>query len=107
MARNKKALRIGARLAQWECDPRSVDSLIRALESLRLEALEPAERKVYAWIVDCNRAVLSQDVAAMFGIKLNHAGGILKALTSYGLLDRREEINDRGRQFIYTLHRSL
>lgn len=107
MARNKKALRIGSILAQWECDPRSVDSLIRELENLRLEALEPAERKAYNWIVECNRAIISQDITAMFGVKPNHASGILKALTNYGLLDRREEINDNGRQFIYTLHRYL
>lgn len=102
--RNKWALQIAGILHQWEYDPRSVNQLLTALEEMRLDALEPAERDVYSWIVELKANVTSQHVAAEFNIKQNHASGLLKALASYGLLDRREVRHHNGKTFIYTVH---
>jgi predicted transcriptional regulator len=114
MARNKWALQIGAVMADLECindDSAAMYSLIGKIDDMMLEALSPKEREVFEWTWDLDSfysPITSEKLANHFHIKQNHASMILSDLCQYGLLDRREEINSSGRQFIYNLHhRSL
>jgi hypothetical protein len=107
MARNKWALRIADAIAEIECnaDPNMGMWLaLQHLQKMRIEALEPAERQVYNYIAELNRPVVSGHIAEEFGLKPNHASGLLKALTTYCLLDRQLELDNNGRRFVYTVH---
>lgn len=103
--RNKWATRISKIVHNLECNQNTLDAVFWELVELRLEALEPLEGKVYQWAGELAAPFVSEQVANAFKIKQNHAGVILKSLTDYGLLDRRVEINENGRTFIYNVHR--
>lgn len=105
MARNKWAQRISDLVINLECSPKMISTVFWDLVELRLEALEPIEAKVYEWAGELAAPFVSEQVAIAFEIKQNHASGILKSLTDYGLLDRRVEINENGRMFIYSIHK--
>lgn len=107
MLRNKWALRIVKAISELECiddDGYGLRTALEYLDAMLLEALEPSERKIYNYIANLDLAVVSEEIATEFNIKQNHASGLLKALTTYGLLDREVELDDNGRRFVYTVH---
>ena len=108
MIRNKWAIRIAQTIAELECindDGYGLRTALEHLDKMLLEALAPMEKKVYLWIVDMQCPIISQDVTRVFRVKPNHASMILKALTDYCLLDRREVLNVDGKYFVYTMRK--
>lgn len=77
------------------------DGSVKAYVKLMLlESLGPQQRQVYD-IVKRLGGCRVAEVAGEMGIKVNHAGNLMKALVEFGLLKRRPVVDEEGLYYWY------